>query len=149
MEIYTSTSYSRPIVAIRTQFCCLLKKTLSQFYILALQKIDDNDRQPDSFVALGDSNGTQILMMNQFGTSSSDSSLIRANQVSFKVFWTLCQIIVFQVLESSEMETTLKDGGDFKLPSSPQELKELLKALNLLHQNSNKKASKRKVSPFT
>jgi len=58
-------------------------------------------------------------------------------------------MIVFQVLESGEMETTLKDGGDFKLPSSPQELKELLKALNLLQQNSNKKASKRKVSPFT
>jgi hypothetical protein len=89
-------------------------------------------------------------MMNQFGTSSSDSSLIQANQVSFKVCWTLCWIIVFQVLESGEMETTLKDGGDFKLPSSPQELKELLiKALNLLQQNSNKKASKRKVSPFT
>ena len=88
-------------------------------------------------------------MMNQFATSSSDSSLIQANQVSFKVCWTLCWIIVFQVLESGEMETTLKDGGDFKLPSSPQELKDLLKALNLLQQNSNKKASKRKVSPFT
>jgi hypothetical protein len=47
------------------------------------------------------------------------------------------------------METTLNDGGDFKLPSSPQELKELFKALNLLQQNSSKKASKRKVSPFT
>jgi hypothetical protein len=46
------------------------------------------------------------------------------------------------------MEITLKDDGDFKSPS-PQELKELLiKALNLLQQNSNKKASKRKVSPF-
>jgi hypothetical protein len=47
------------------------------------------------------------------------------------------------------METTMNDGGDFKLPSSlRQELKDLLKALNLLQQNLSKKASKRTVSPF-
>ena len=45
------------------------------------------------------------------------------------------------------METTLTDDGDFKSPS-PQELKDLLKALKLLQQNSNKTTSKRKVSPF-
>jgi hypothetical protein len=45
------------------------------------------------------------------------------------------------------METTMNDGGDFKSPS-PQEFKNLLKALNLLQQNSSKNATKRKVSPF-